>query len=214
MNERDGVTKFQLEHRPSAALPRPALAELDAWRTILWRLGIVGLDPARYGGVGFGNVSMRLPPYDAPPGARRFAISGTQTGGFMALAPNQYAIVTAYAAAANRVVAEGPIPPSSESLTHAMLYDLDARVRFVFHVHAPEIWRAASRLGLPATDPAAAYGTPAMAESVRALHARGRLAVPGLFVMGGHEDGVVAFGERATEAGTLLFDALARALAG
>ncbi|BAU46850.1 aldolase [Sulfurifustis variabilis] len=214
MSEREGVTKFDLEYRPSAALSRATIAELDGWRTILHRLGLIGLDPARYGGVGYGNVSMRLPPFEAPRGARRFAISGTQTGGRAVLEPGHYAVVTAYAPAGNRVVAEGPIAPSSESLTHAMLYDLDPRLRFVFHAHAPEIWRSAARLGLPISDPAAPYGTPAMAEAVRALHARGALPVPGLFAMGGHEDGVVAIAERAEEAGLVLIRALARALTG
>lgn len=213
MNEREGVIKFDLQYRRSPPLARAALAELDAWRTILHRLGLIGRDPARYGGAGYGNVSMRLPPFDAPAGARRFAISGTQTGELAALGPEHYAIVAAWVAGENRVVAEGPVPPSSESLTHGMLYDLDAAVRFVFHVHAPGIWRAAGALALPATDPAAAYGTPAMAEAVRELHARGALALPGLFVMGGHEDGVVAFAERADEAGALLVRTVARALA-
>lgn len=213
MSEREGVTKFDLQYRSSAPLARPLLAELDAWRTILRRLELIGLDPTRYGGVGYGNVSRRLPPFGAPRGARRFAISGTQTGGAAVLGPEHYAIVEAYSPGANRVVAEGPVPPSSESLTHAVLYDLDDRLHFVFHVHAPEIWRAARVLGLPTTDRAAAYGTPAMAEAVGELHARGALAVPGLFVMGGHEDGVVVFAERADEAGNLLVQTLARALA-
>lgn len=208
MKEREGVVKFDLEYRPSAALSRAVLAELDAWRALLHQLGLVGLDPARYGGVGYGNVSMRLPPYDAPPGARRFAISGTQTGALASLAPEHYAVVTAYAVAENRVIAEGPVRPSSESLTHAMLYDLDGRLRFVFHVHSPEIWRAAASLGLPVTDADAPYGTPAMAAAVRRLYECGGFTVPGLFVMGGHEDGVIAVGERAEEAGGALIRAL------
>lgn len=214
MTEREGVTRYRLEYSPSAPLPRAWLAELEAWRTILWRLGLIGLDPARYEGVGYGNVSQRLPPFDAPPGARRFAISGTQTGGQAALGPEQYAIVAAYSPHDNRVTAEGPVAPSSEALTHGMLYDLDARLRFVFHVHAPEIWRSAARLRLPVTDPAAGYGTPAMAEAVRALFVRGALASPGVFVMGGHEDGVIACAERADAAGDVLIETVARALAG
>jgi hypothetical protein len=213
VNEREGVTKFDLAYRPSGPLPGAWLAELDAWRTVFHRLRLVGLDPARYGGVGYGNVSMRLPPFDGAPGARRFAISGTQTGGLARLRPEHYAIVAAYAPEHNRVVAEGPIAPSSESLTHAMLYDLDEDLRFVFHVHAPEIWRAAAVLRLPTTDPGAAYGTPAMAEAVRALFVSGAVRAPGVLVMGGHEDGVVAFAGRADEAGHLLVQTLARALA-
>lgn len=41
-----------------------------------------------------------------------------------------------------RLVVEGPIAPSSESLTHGQLYALDRDSRFVFHVHSPELWRA------------------------------------------------------------------------
>src|SRR5581483_9370224 len=71
----EGVTKFDLAYTPSAPLPMTSVAALIAWRMILWRLGLIGLDPARYGGVGFGNVSARLP--GARRGQARFAISGT-----------------------------------------------------------------------------------------------------------------------------------------
>ena len=69
-----------------------------------------------------------------------------------------------------------------------MLYALDARIGCVLHVHSPEIWRAAGRLGLPTTPAGAVYGTPAMAEAVARLYRDGRLH-SGLFVMAGHEDG-------------------------
>jgi hypothetical protein len=75
-------------------------------------------------------------------------------------------------------------------------------VRFVFHVHSPELF---GRAGLPGTPAAVEYGTPAMAEAVRAL-----AADPGvrLFVMRGHQDGAIAFGASADEAGLALLDAL------
>lgn len=173
------------------------------------QLRLIGQDPGRYGGIGFGNVSCRAPAADA--GARGlFLVSGTQTGHLPVLGAEHYSLVTRADVAANRLEAEGPVAPSSESLTHAMLYALDARIGCVLHVHSPEIWRAADRLGLPTTPAGAAYGTPAMAEAVARLYRDGRLH-SGLFVMAGHEDGVVAFGDSAEVAGRALVSILERA---
>jgi ribulose-5-phosphate 4-epimerase/fuculose-1-phosphate aldolase len=205
MAEQEGVIKFDLRFTPAPPLPRAQLATLNAWRTILHRLGLIGQDPERYGGVGFGNVSMRL-----EPGSARFIVSGSQTGALTILDERHYSVVSDFDVAANRLVAEGPVAPSSESLTHGMLYALDPGIRFVFHAHSPAIWRAAARLGLPATAAHAAYGTPAMAEEVRRLLAAAHAS--GVFVMSGHEDGVVSFGATAEEAGVRLIGLLARAL--
>lgn len=212
MTEREGVTKFQLDYRAAPALEPAAVAGLDAWRTVLWRLGLIGQQAERYAGLGYGNVSARIAPFTGNAGARRFVISGTQTGAPPVLHAGQYTVVDAYDIRANRVSAHGPVAPSSESLTHGMIYDLDEHARCVLHVHSPEIWTAAERLQLPRTDPAAAYGTPAMAEAVLRLFGQGHLQARGLFSMGGHQDGVVAFGATADEAGTRLVTALAQAL--
>lgn len=206
----EGIVKFDLVFRSAPALPEELLRELGAWRRILWRLGLIGQDPARYGGVGFGNVSRRLP---APGDATRFAISGTQTGALPALAAEHYAIVTACYPERNRVEAEGPIEPSSESLTHGMFYRLEPTIAFVFHVHSPDICPMRAALDLPTTAPDVAYGTPAMAREMERLLRAGALAQRRILVMGGHEDGVIAFGRTAEEAGVVLMQVLARALA-
>lgn len=202
----DGVTKFDLDYQPAPALPRHELVELNAWRSILWRLQLIGRDAARYGGVGFGNVSRRLPP--------GFIITGTQTGDLPQLDPHHYTRVEHADPARNRVVARGPVAPSSESLTHAMLYALDDSIQFVFHVHSPAIWHAADRLALPATAADVAYGTPAMAHEMRRLYSDRAFGQRGVIVMRGHADGVIAVGARADEAGTRLLTVLAQALAG
>ena len=214
MPQQEGVIKFDLQFTPAPPLPAAELAELNAWRRILFLLGLVGQDPARYEGLGFGNVSLRLPPYGAPPKKRRFAISGTQTGGLPELGAEHYALVASCDPAANRVVAAGPLRPSSEALTHGALYALDPELRCVLHVHSPLLWRQAAPLQLPLTDPGAAYGTPAMAAEVARLYAEPAVRTGGILAMGGHEDGLVAFGADAETAGTVLLRWLARALAG
>jgi len=214
--DQEGVTKFDLRFTKTLPWPAQWLGDLDIWRTRLWELRLVGEDPLRYGGIGFGNVSRRAPiglnsqtarTMDAPvahlPAGKRgiFIVSGTQTGARPVLGVEGYALVTAFDIAANRLEAEGPIEPSSESLTHAMLYSLNPAITHVFHVHSPDIWRAASRLGLPVTPADVAYGTPAMADAVERLHRAGRMTASGVLVMGGHLDGVLAFGDSSEAAG-------------
>ncbi len=97
-------------------------------------------------------------------------------------------------------------------MTHAMLYALDDSIHYVFHVHAPSIWKAAGELGLPTTAIEVAYGTPAMAQEVARLFRQRALSVPGVFAMGGHEDGVVSFAANAEAAGLALVALFARML--
>lgn len=212
MPQAEGVIQFHLDYTPSAPLAAPELQALDGWRAVLKRLGLVGQDPARYAGVGFGNLSMRLAPDDAPAGRRRFIITGSQTGRLDKLDARHYAEVTAYDIGANRVTAQGPVAPSSESMTHGMLYDLDVAIRCVMHVHSPEIWRYAAALGLPCTAAAAGYGTPAMAAEVGRLYINTGLAARRVLVMGGHQDGVVSFGRDTEATAAALLATLAQAL--
>ena len=103
--------------------------------------------------------------------------------------------------------------PSSEALTHAAVYAQDAALRAVVHGHTPELWRHARALGLPVTDEAVPYGSPEMAREVDRLFRETDVRRHRLFAMGGHEDGVVAFGRSLDEAGSALLTHLARALA-
>ena len=207
MTEREGVIKFDLEFHPGPAPAAELLVELEAWRTIFRRLGLVGQDPARYAGLGFGNLSRRVKAAEG--GA--FIISGTQTGLLDRLQPEHYATVTACDPRQNRVEAHGATRPSSEALSHAVLYQSDPRIDWVFHLHTPEIFAAGERLALPATDPEAPYGSPAMAAEIARLAPQ--TGWPGLMVMGGHEDGILAFGATAEETGLTVIKTLAAALA-
>jgi ribulose-5-phosphate 4-epimerase/fuculose-1-phosphate aldolase len=204
----EGVIKFRLQFAKAAPVEMEPLEALNHWRTILWKQALIGQDPARYEGYGFGNVSQRIGTDDAVPGKRSFVISGTQTGHLPELDNRHYTQITSYDASSNFVSAAGPIKPSSESLTHGMIYDLDNEIRIVLHVHSPDIWLAANRLGLPVTDSNVTYGTPAMAGEVQRLFTDTDVQEQKIFSMGGHEDGIVAFGTTAEEAGDLLIRTL------
>ncbi len=210
-SDREGVTKFRLRYTQTDAFPAPWIQTLDAWRRVLFDLGLIGEEPTEAGPIGFGNVSeKRAPGHDGRP---RFLITATQTGGKPRLTGRDYSLVTDWDLARNTVCAQGPAPPSSESLTHAALYTALAPVRFVFHAHSPPIWAAAERLGLTVTARHIPYGTPAIAREVQTVLTRLGSPRTGLLVMGGHRDGVLAFGERPEDAADALTRALARARA-
>ena len=208
----EGVVKFNLRFTSEAPLPASAVRELEAWRTLMRRLELVGQDPGRYEGFGFGNLSRRLEPWDAPAEKRRFLITGTQTGGLLQLGPQGYAVVTCCRPEENEVVAEGPVRPSAESLTHGSLYGADTSIRWVFHAHSPELWSRAESLGLPVTPEDIPYGTPELARAVRQMMEAPAVRREGILAVGGHEDGIFSFGSTAEEAGKALIGALARAL--
>jgi hypothetical protein len=213
----EGVVKFQLLHRPAALEERvlgDAARGLMGWREVLRRLGGLGQDPARYGGAGYGNLSVRIPPLgESGRGRRRFLITGTQTGGRRALGLADCSVVERYDHEHNAVTSFGGTPPSSEAMTHGAIYDSAPSARAVFHVHSAELWQRARGLGLPLSRAEVPYGTPEMAREVERLFREAALAGHGIFAMAGHEDGVIAFGDGADAAGAILLRHWARALA-
>ncbi len=200
----EGVIRFNLEFAAASPPPDYDLEEIRVWRQRLRTAGVLGQDPARYDGYGFGNISRRLAPFTGLSTARQFLITGSQTGAIPRLSRTHFAVVRECHPAENRVVAEGPAVPSSESLTHGILYALDDTLRWVMHVHSPELWQNSALLRLPTTNPAAPQGTPEMSAEVQRLFAHTDLRRGKLFAMGGHEDGLVSFGRTADEAGNAL----------
>ncbi|MBW2731245.1 MAG: class II aldolase/adducin family protein [Deltaproteobacteria bacterium] len=210
----EGVIQFVAEHEQKP-IPERRFGELArtliAWREILARTNLVGQDPLRYEGAGYGNLSGRVGAPTAPRGQRGFLVTGTQTSGAAHVSLRELCWVRAYDYGNNRVESEGEIHPSSESLTHGAIYDLAPHIRFVMHAHAPVVWQRAKALRLPMSVREAANGTVAMAREVQRLYCESALAERQIFAMGGHEDGVIVFGRSVDEAGTVLITTLARA---
>ena len=112
-----GSVKFTCD-RVAVELSRFAgFDELNKYRRKLLRLGTIGIDR---NGVGFGNLSVRN-------GATYFYITGSGTGKLPELTPADCARVVAYDFARNWLQCEGLTVASSESLTHAAVYESDPR---------------------------------------------------------------------------------------
>ncbi len=202
----EGVIKYQLEHQPGELPEDMDIRELNSWRTLLYKLDLIGRKPEKYYGLGYGNISRRLVPE-----SRQFVISATQTGHIPKLNRQHYVVIENACPHDNRIKSYGPELPSSEALTHAAVYQLDAGIQAVIHVHSPELWHKTRQMRIPYTDQNIPYGTPEMAEAVKALFLSGQFDSKTMFSMLGHEDGIVTFGRTITEAAFLLISALAAA---
>ena len=207
MKDQEGVIKYQLRHTQKPIIEKISLSEINAWRTIIFRLDLIGQSPERYDNLGFGNISQRLNSQSS-----QFIITGSQTGHIEQLSPEHYCLVVKADPRKNRIESCGLSKPSSESLTHACIYDLDNTIQAVIHVHSPEIWKNTAALALPHISADIPYGTAEMAIAVEQLFQSGDLQQTSLFTMLGHEDGVVSFGRNMQEAAWELIKHLSLAI--
>jgi L-ribulose-5-phosphate 4-epimerase len=176
--------KFTCEHAAVEILPFGGFAELNACRRKLLQLRLIGVDSD---GVGFGNVSIR----DGT--TNKFYITGSATGGIPELTLADCARVVAYDFKRNWLRYEGSAIPSSESLTHAAVYESDAKAGSVIHCHDSRLWTALLNQA-PTSSKAVEYGTPEMAYEVTRLFKLTDVRSRKILVMAGHKGGVVAFG--------------------
>ncbi len=187
----EGRIKFNCEWTKGPPFENAEIVELNVWRRPLFDAALVG----QYDdiGVGFGNMSMRSGP-DV-----QFIISGTQTGHLADLTGAHYAKVTDYDIQDNRVTCHGPVKASSESLTHAAIYELDPTIQAIVHVHSDTLWHEL-RNKVPTTNPTVTYGTPDMAEEFRRLYRDTDFASGEIAVMGGHDGGLISIGHDMAQA--------------
>jgi L-ribulose-5-phosphate 4-epimerase len=178
-----GYVQFHAELRTGPPPADATALELCRWRDRLWRAGLVGVGTD---GVSFGNLSCRSGT------GRSFLITGTGTGSSAKLLPEQLTEVLSWDIAGNRVTCTGTVVASSETLSHAAVYDCDPAVRAVIHVHHAGMWLRLRDLA-PTTDPVAQAGTPGMAFAIQRL-VKDRPPGSDVIVMGGHPDGLLAFG--------------------
>ena len=203
MNEQEGVIKYQLDHQFQKI--DLDVAELIAWRTLLYKLELINQRSDKYAGLSYGNLSQRN-----PDDSECFMITASQTGHLANVSQDDFALVTEYNIKQNSMKSIGTKPPSSEALTHAAIYHANHSVQAVVHVHSPVIWQYTHELGLTFTEREIAYGTVAMADAVTSIAASNQHQM--LFSMLGHEDGVVVYGNSITNCCLLLLETYAKAV--
>ena len=186
--------KFTYERARADIAAFNALVELNACRQKLLEMRLVGLDS---NGIGFGNLSVR------DGATRNFHITGSATGGLTTLAVTDCVRVVACNLKKNWLKYEGTAIPSSESLTHAAIYESDPLTSAVIHCHDLDLWRTLFDRA-PTTSKSVPYGTPEMAHEIMRLFNGNHVRKRQIFVMGGHEAGIVTFGKDLEEAFAVL----------
>jgi ribulose-5-phosphate 4-epimerase/fuculose-1-phosphate aldolase len=189
--------KFTHKRVSADTLPFNQLSELNDCRRKLRELHLIGIDS---NGISFGNLSVR------DGATRNFYISGSATGGLAKLTLADCVRVVAYDFEQNSVRYEGVAIPSSESLTHAAIYESDPTASAVIHCHDSVLWVTLLNQ-VPTTSQTSAYGTAEISYEIVHLFDVSDARSRKIFVMGGHKDGIMAFGEKLKDA----FDTLTRA---
>jgi len=187
--QEEGVIKFKCNWIKDVPPDFELIKELDAWRNKLYNAKLIGKNKD---GIGYGNISIRY--------QNNFIITGSSTGKLSTLTAEHYTVVTQYDLDKNTLTAVGPIIASSESLTHAVIYERQKDVNAVIHVHHFALWKKLLEIH-PATGKNIEYGTPAIAKEILRLFEASDLAEKKIFAMGGHKEGVVSFGKDLDEAG-------------
>ncbi len=193
----EGYIKFNCSwEQKDILIPEELYETLEKERTRLYELGLIGVYPD---GIGFGNISVRVGE-DAS-----FIISGSATGQYRQLKQSHYALVSRFSLAENSISYSGQIKASSESLTHAAVYDALPEVGAVVHIHCLWLWRILLKI-CPSTPAEIEYGTPEMALAIQKLASGIKPEDENIIVMSGHREGILAFGSNLHEATTQIIN--------
>ncbi|MEN8146025.1 MAG: class II aldolase/adducin family protein [Campylobacterota bacterium] len=196
----DGVIKYAIEHTTETAPEFSDYKTLEALRSRLFTLGLIGVSE----GVGYGNISLREKNSSA------FFITATQTGELSSLTDDYYTYISDYDFSSFKVISRGRHRPSSEALSHAMIYQIDPQINCVIHIHSKALWNFMKESNTLATT--AEYGTSKMADEIASLYTDRDPFKSSIFVMRGHEDGVMAFGRDVNEAELTLYSMIQKYL--
>lgn len=185
--EQEGVRKFDIRHTYLIIEATIDTSPIDGVRSRLYSAGFVGVDDS---GIGYGNISHRLSENEG-----KFLITGSQTGHKNPLTASDYSIVTSYDFNEFRLDSYGDTPPSSESLTHAALYEIFPPIHAVIHIHSAKHWEVMLANSEFLKTNHVEYGTREMVDEVKRLYSGVALEDSSVFAMSGHAGGIIAFGK-------------------
>lgn len=189
----EGYIKFNAIEISEKPILDMSFKTLNDQREKLYKAGLIG----ERNGIGYGNVSLRTPD--------GFIITGSKTGSEAELSKEDYAKIIGFDIRNNEVMYRGATAPSSETMTHAVIYREDPEVNAVVHVHNFALWMKLLNF-YPTTSGKVEYGTPEMAEEIVRLYPEAKPEK--VICMGGHQDGLLTFGKSIDEAVNVLFEDL------
>lgn len=186
----EGYIKFDCQHTkafwkdesmPLSLSDEKKLQELDDFRTDLWRKNLIGVYE---NGIGFGNISMRA--------QENFIVSASATGAHEILGLTGYCLIPKIDINSNRVWSYGHLKASSETMTHAAIYQSASKVNYVVHVHDKALYtQLCSQESAIKTQENIPYGTVEMAYAL--MEIAKQYPCGACVVMGGHDEGILFY---------------------
>lgn len=189
----EGYIKFDIQWDKGDAPNHQLMDYLKVWRNKMYDLGLIGF--YEHYQVGYGNISVKT--------QKGIIISGTQTGHIPQLENEHYTLVDSYDIKKNSLHCLGLVKASSESLTHAAIYECSEDINAVIHIHHKEFWDNALNK-VPTSSIEVPYGTPEMAFEIFRLYNDSEFSKSKIMAMAGHDEGIIAFGKTLEEAGQII----------
>jgi len=191
----EGYLKFECHFtNEKIKIPSELFVPLNFWRDNLWNQCLIGAYPD---GIGYGNISVRLPL------SNQFYISGTATGGIPELDQIHFSLVEHCDPELNAIWCRGLIKASAESMSHSAIYVACPEVGAIVHIHNLQLWEKYLDV-LPTTSKEIEYGTPEMAFEIGKIMALPKTIHKKVFVMGGHKEGMISFGKTVEDAALVI----------
>ena len=141
--------------------------------------------------IGYGNISIKT--------NAGLIISGTQTGHIFPITKEAFTLITSYNIKENKVFCEGLVKASSETMTHAAIYETSESIKAVIHIHSKKLWNKLL-YKVPTTAATIPYGTPEMANEIKRLLNENKDGELKIIAMAGHQDGLISYGNSINEA--------------
>jgi L-ribulose-5-phosphate 4-epimerase len=189
----EGYIKFNCHFTKSRPIEKSKIKELNKYRQKLYNLGLIG---AYKNKIGYGNISIK---------DKEVIITGSATGNYEHLDNTKYSRITKYDILKNELYCTGEIRASSESMTHEAIYECSSDIHAVIHIHSLDMWNRYKNK-LPTTNKKASYGTPEIAIEIKRLYTETDLKKKKIAVLGGHKEGIIAFGKDLKESYEIILD--------
>ncbi len=191
----EGYIKFNINWEQKENNFPYDILDLMEWRDKMHEMKLIGHYEEH--NVGFGNISERFD------NSKKFIISATQTGDIYPIEEKHFTTVTDYNIEENTVWCKGPLKASSESMTHAAIYECDKGIRAIIHIHHLGMWKELLN-EIPTSGANVPYGTPEMANEIKRLFKEENLGHKKVMAMAGHDEGIIAFGANLDEAAQII----------
>jgi len=187
----EGVIKFDYHCGGiNADISDNLFNRINTARQTLFNLELIGV---YNNGLSYGNVSIKKP-FD-----NNFIISASDTGKIPSLHKAHYVTITSCNWQNNTCNYKGTYLPSSETLSHYIIYESCKQINAVIHIHHFALWARLKGI-YPTTNENVEYGSVAMVKEIINLFDTTDLSNKKVLVMGGHKEGIMIFDSSIEEA--------------